>query len=141
MKTTTASGRSCATWAVESSPQSTRAEFEIPVPRCGSRIDLDAVGGEPAGELGVERGGERVAGDQQGPERLLRRRWGVDLARVEGIGRDRRDAGAGRGRSRRLVEAAAAEVLVGRETAGERVLGVGERQPVGDPLRGAADGD
>src|SRR4051794_2420944 len=38
MKTTMASGWSRETWRAESCPQSTRKLFEMPVPRCGSRI-------------------------------------------------------------------------------------------------------
>jgi hypothetical protein len=91
--------------------------------------DVDAVGSESAGQFGIERGRERVAGDEQRPQRLLRRRRSVDLRRVEGVGRDRRDPTAGPGRGRGLVEATAAEVFVGGEPAGELVLGVCEWQP------------
>ncbi len=102
---------------------------------------VDAVRRQPPGQLGVERGRERVAGDEQRVQRLLRRRGRADLGGVEVVRRHRRDpARAAGGRGCGLVEAAAAELLVGGEPAGELVLSSTQRQAVGDPLGRLADG-
>ena len=100
---------------------------------------VDPVGRQPAGELGVERGRERVAGDQQRAELLLRRRLGTDRGRVEGVGGDRREPAFGARDSEGACEAAGDELGVGGEAAGELVLGGLQRQPVGDPLGRPAD--
>jgi hypothetical protein len=95
--------------------------------------DLDGVGSKPPRDLGVERGRQGVAGDQERLEILLRRHRGADGGRVEGVGRDRRHALAG-GRRGRFIEAAATQLLVGREAPGELVLSALQRQAVGDPF-------
>src|SRR3954447_11879164 len=53
MKTTIASGWSCATWRAASLPQSTSTDWEIAVPMCGSRIVLTPAW--PASERATSR--------------------------------------------------------------------------------------
>ncbi len=101
--------------------------------------DLDSVGREAAGELGVERGRERVAGDQQRLELGLRRRRRPDRRRVEGLRGHRRHPAAPAAVAAPSSNAAAAELGVGREPGGELVLGLVERQPFGEPLGRPAD--
>ena len=55
MKTTTASGAVLARLLRDSAPQSSRSDFEMPVPMCGSRIVSTPRDARTPGDLGVER--------------------------------------------------------------------------------------
>ncbi len=99
-------------------------------------LDLDPLPHEPPGELGVERHRQRVAGDEQPPERAPRRRV---LAELRGVERGRRHRGHPAARRAGAAERARGAALVVLQE-GERVVGrLVERQPVGDPAGGRAD--